>query len=174
MSSQITCVNRCIVTPAAFVWVFSSVCFQMSRQNASRKECVWSHCICAIFLQNEFSNVTSNQPTQQMHSRIGCTCKIFLLVEYLSVSSNELPEQMHSRIDCNCTVCVQTEFSNVSSNGLHQKLHSHIHCICMAFLQSEFLNVSSMQMPKQRQSGGNVYDGQRFEIGLKYHIKVSY
>ena len=39
MSSQIACLKRYIVTLVAFVWLFSTVCFQMSPQSAGLRWC---------------------------------------------------------------------------------------------------------------------------------------
>ena len=51
-------------------------------------------CICKVFLQSAFSNVSLNHLPQQMQSRIDCICKIFLQSVFLDVSLNDLPEQM--------------------------------------------------------------------------------
>ena len=40
MFPQITCLIRCIITLVAFVWLFSTVCYQMPRQMACLRICI--------------------------------------------------------------------------------------------------------------------------------------
>ena len=40
MCPQITCLNRCIVALVTFVWLFSTVCLQMSPQIACQRGCI--------------------------------------------------------------------------------------------------------------------------------------
>ena len=87
-----------------------------------------------------------------MHSHIGCICVIFLQSEFSSVSSNCLPQQMHIRIGCIWTIFHLSEFSNVSTNCLHEQLQKHIGCTCMIFLQNAFSYVSLIFLPDQRHS----------------------
>ena len=83
-------------------------------------------CICKIFLQSAFLNVSLNDSPQKMQSRIACTCGIFLQSEFSNVSLNDLPEQMLSHIACTCEIFLQVEFSNVAPRSPPEQMHSHL------------------------------------------------
>ena len=61
-----------------------------------------------------------------MQSCIDCICKIFLQSVFLDVSLNDLPEQMLSHIACTCEIFLQVEFSNVAPRSPPEQMHSHI------------------------------------------------
>ena len=63
---------------------------------------------------------------QQMQSCIDCICKIFLQSVFLDVSLNDLPEQMLSHIACTCEIFLQVEFSNVVPRSSPEQMHSHL------------------------------------------------
>ena len=94
----------------SFVWLFSTVGFQMSPQIVSFnrgivKSVAFLHCV--------FSNVSSNCLHQRMYSHIDRICLTFLRCAFSNVSSNCLPERMHSHIGCICLAFLHCAFSNV-------------------------------------------------------------
>ena len=103
---QLACPNGHKVALIAFVWLFSTVRFQMRPQIAYLKRCclekMYSHigCICLTILHYAFSNVSSNCLPEWMQSRIDCICFPFLHCAFSNDSSNRLPEWMQSRNDC--------------------------------------------------------------------------
>ena len=56
----------------AFVWFFSRVSFQMHPQMDAKSH--WLHLY--VFIQSEFSDVSSNRLLEQMQSRIDCICVV--------------------------------------------------------------------------------------------------
>ena len=63
------------VTRAAFIWLFSSVSFQMCLQMAGlQPEGIQSHtgCICLVFLHCAFPNVYWKSLGQRRHGHTGC------------------------------------------------------------------------------------------------------
>ena len=75
VSSQMACLNRCIVALVAFKWFLSFVNFHMCPQSScpSRGKVALLDCIYRISLHSEFSSASSNCLPKQMHSCIGCT-----------------------------------------------------------------------------------------------------
>ena len=63
----------------------------------------------------------------------GCICNIFLQSEFSHVSSITLPQQMQSCIGCISTISHQNEFSNASSICSSQQMHNHIQNTYFAF-----------------------------------------
>ena len=90
-------------------------------------------CICSIFRNCRFSNVSSNGLLEWMQSHIGCICLAIPHCESSNVSLNGLPERMHSRIGCICLSFLHCVFSNVSSKRLHKRMQNHIGCIFLIF-----------------------------------------
>ena len=112
----------CIVAFATFVWLFSSVCFQLSPQKFCTRRfiiafvwpfstldfqtcpqitCLWGSisrtvCMCLYFLQCAFSNASSYYLPRRLHSRNGCIFLAFLHCAFWNERSNRLPESIHS------------------------------------------------------------------------------
>ena len=63
--------------------------------------------ICRIFLQNEFSNASSNCLYEQMQSFIGYIYAIFPQCEFSYGSSSRLKLHVQSHIVCICTIFLQ-------------------------------------------------------------------
>ena len=70
--------------------------------------------ICRIFLQNEFSNASSNCLYEQMQSCIGYIYVNFPQSEFSYGLSSRLKLHVQSHIVYICTIFHQNEFSNVS------------------------------------------------------------
>ena len=92
MCSQNICPRGCKVTLVAFIWLFSTVFYQMCPQTVCPRGCivtlvafVWLFSIVCV------SNVSSNYLPERMHSHIGCICLAFLHCAFSNVSSNCLP-----------------------------------------------------------------------------------
>ena len=99
-------------------------------------------CICMIFFQNDFSNVSSNCLYEQIQSCIGYIYMIFPKSEFSYGSSSLLKLQMKSHIVYICMI----EFSNASSNCLYEQMQSCISYIYTIFPQSEFSYGSSSRL----------------------------
>ena len=111
--------RRHICTSLLFIWLVSTMCFQMSVHSSCMRiksgiECI----ICSTFLQWFFSNVFSNSQPGRSYSHIGCTCLVFLY---------------HM-------------FSNVPSIGLHERMQSHICCTFLTFLHCGIPPVNSWML----------------------------
>ena len=143
--------TSCKITLVAFVWLFPTVCFQMSPQVACLRGCK----VALVAFVSLFSIVGSQMSPQiaclrgcivalvaffyfphwvlkcllELHSRIGCICLTFLHCGFSNVSSNCLHQRMHSDTGCICLTFLHCVFSNVSSNRLHKRIHSRIGCI---------------------------------------------
>ena len=86
-------------TLAAFVWLFSTVCFEMSPQMAClRRYKVALIAFVFTFHHCELSYVSSNCMPERMQSHTGCTCLPFLHCAFSNVSSNYLPERLQSQM----------------------------------------------------------------------------
>ena len=106
MFPQVTCLKGCIVTLAAFVCFFSTVCFQMCPQIACLRESIVT-LVAFVWL---FSAVHS-----QMCPQIVCISRcIVTLVAFV-------------RLFFHCA------FPNVSSSHLPPRMKSHTGCICLIF-----------------------------------------
>ena len=68
---------------------------------------------------------------------------LMIFCGFSNVSSNDFPERMHSHNSCIWSAFPQCVFSNVYSNCLHHKMHSYIGSICLTFLHCAFSNVPS-------------------------------
>ena len=100
-------------------------------------------CIYMVFLHCVFSNVSSNDLHQRMHSHTGYIYLTFLHCAFSNASSNRLHDTTHSHTGCICVTFLHCALSNVSSNRLPEKRHSHIGCICLTFLHCALSNVFS-------------------------------
>ena len=129
----------CKVTLVAFVWLFSTVSFQMCPQIACLRH-IHIGCIRLIFPHCVFSNVSSNCRPERMHSHIGCICLSFPHCVFSNFSPNHLSELMQSHIGNTCLAFHQCALSNDSSNGLYKKTNTHIDCICLIWLHCLSLN----------------------------------
>ena len=117
-----------------------------------------------------------------MQIHIGCICLIFLQCVFANVSSNHMPKRMHSHISCLrkwiftfvwfFSYFLQFAFSNASSNHLLKRMHSHIGCICLTFLHCEFLNVSSKHLPKKIENSHWLHLFDFFPIFSSLHDKM--
>ena len=63
--------NGCVVTLVAFVWFFSTVCFQMHLHKSMQSRTGY---ICLIFLHCAFSNGPSKRLHKMMQSHTGYIC----------------------------------------------------------------------------------------------------
>ena len=127
--------QRTWVTLAAFVWFFSTVCFQIA---CLRRGIITLITFVFIFPYSAFSNVSSNLLPEKKHIHIGCICLTFLHCAFSHDPSKHLYERKQSYIGCICITFLHYVSSNVSSNSLQEKMQSHIGCICLAFLHCEF------------------------------------
>ena len=98
-SSQIACLRGGIFALVAFIWLVSTMCFQMSVHSSCMRIKSGIGCIiCSTFLQWFFSNVFSNSQPGRSYSHIGCTCLVFLYHMFSNVPSNGLCERMQCHI----------------------------------------------------------------------------
>ena len=123
------------ITLVAFVWLLSTVHFQMLPQIACLRRRIVT-LVALTFLCCVFSN--SNYLCLSMHSHIDCTCLIFLHCAFSNVSKDR-----QSHIVCICLTFLHCAFSKVFSNSLDEKRQSHIVCICLTFLHCVFSNAFS-------------------------------
>ena len=104
VSSKHCCCIRLIAAFIAFVQLCAAVSFHhMCPQMAFLDRCkvrLVAFFTCNAFLQREFSNGFSKQPSRQMQSRIGCIWTIYFLNELSCDFPYDFSEQLHSRIDC--------------------------------------------------------------------------
>ena len=107
MSLQTTYLWWCIVTSVAFVWLFSTVRFIMSPQNACLRRGIFTLLAFVWFFS---------------------TVRFYMCPQNVCLSRGIV-----GRIGCICLTSLHCVFSNVSSNGLHEKMHSHIGCICLIY-----------------------------------------
>ena len=142
MNPQCTRIRAYIVALVAFVWLFSTVRFQM-------RPCIHIGCICMTFLQCESSNVSSNCLHKRMHNHTGCICLIFLHYASSNASLKLLHKRMHSRIGCICLAFPHCVFSNDLLKHVHMRIHNHTGCICLTFLHCVSSNVSSKRLHKR-------------------------
>ena len=118
MCSQNICPRGCKVTLVAFIWLFSTVFYQMCPQTVCPRGCIVT-LVAFVWL--------------------------FSIVCVSNVSSNYLPERMHSHIGCICLAFLHCAFSNVSLNCIYQKWQCHTGCICLTcqFFAEGFSNLQS-------------------------------
>ena len=134
--SQIVCPQGGKVTLIAFVWLFSTVGFQMAPQSTWVRACIVTLVsILWFFLKCEYSDVFSNCKPERMQSHIGCIYFAFHHCGFSNVSSNILAVRMQSHIGCICLTFLHCVFSNVSSNRLLELMHNHTSCISLIFSQ---------------------------------------
>ena len=129
VSLQMACPGGCIITMVAFAWLFShcvflnvpsnclherrlnhngsiflffsTMCFQMHHQIASKRECIcYTGCICVTFLCWVFSYGPSNVLPKRIHNHTDCICFDFSPRCFLYGSSNRLRERTQSHIGC--------------------------------------------------------------------------
>ena len=108
MYPQKTWVRAGKVTRDAFVWLFSTVCFQMLTQQPCLRRCkVTLVAFVCFFLHCVLSNVPSKRLPKRRHSHIDCICLTFLHCVFLNVPSKCLNKRMQSHIGCICfTLCI--------------------------------------------------------------------
>ena len=113
MCPQNICPRGCKVTLVAFVWLFSTVCCQMSPQIAYPRRCI----VTLVAFVGLFPTVHF-----QMCPQMACSRR-----------SNCLPERMQSHIGCIYLTFLHCAFSNVSSKRPSERLHNHTGYICLIF-----------------------------------------
>ena len=136
MCPQITSLSGCKATMVAFIWLSSTVCFQMSIRSASMRgnkiaanALVWPFTVC-------FSNVFSNRLPERRHI---CTICIFWLVSTVCFQMSVHNDCMRIKSGIGCIICstfLQWLFSYVFSNSQPGRRRSHIGCTCLVFFLS--------------------------------------
>ena len=123
MSSQIASIRWGIVTLVAFVWLFSTVRFQMSSQIAF--VCLFTNC--------GFWNTCSMSWPEKMQFHTGCICLIFHNSVFSNVSSNYMPLSFFKCLSkfllkfsfwnaCNCFIC-DLRFRFLTQSRNHMKVN---------------------------------------------------
>ena len=99
MYPKVVWLRRWIVTLSAFLWLFFSVCFQMSPQNPCIRGIKITQVAYSFLIFNVcVSNVSSKCLHSKMQSRTDGICLAFLYCGFSNVSSNRLPEKRHNHI----------------------------------------------------------------------------
>ena len=169
MCTHIACLRLCIVKLAAFVWLFSTVCFQMSPKTACLRRCIvtlaafvclfpllvlewvlklpvweyakshWLHLFDFFFF---FHYVFTNEPSNQLFQKMHIQRLHFYFLCFLKRFFNVFWNclKMQSHTDCFCLTFLQCVFSNESSNRQVGKTNCHSDCICLTFLHCVFSN----------------------------------
>ena len=121
MSSQIACLRRSIVTLVAFVWVFSTVSFQMSPQIACLRGCKVT-LVAFVWL---FSAVYFKMTSQAAFHRWCILALVAVIRLFSSVFSNGLHEKRHSHIGCICLIYFHCKLFSSGFLHLHPLKQSH-------------------------------------------------
>ena len=119
MLPQMVCSRRSIVTFVAFVWLFSTMYFQMCFQIAFLYGCkITLVALIWLFSSVFFSYASSNCLHAMMQSHTGCTFLAFLRCVYFSyVSSLLLPKWMKSYIGNICLALLSPALSEWRDEG---------------------------------------------------------
>ena len=142
MSLQIAFLIRFIVTPIAFVW-FSPLCFKCFFQIACLNRCIVTLVTFVwIFSAVRFQRFLWIAYPKKMHCHTGHSCLTFPRCDFSHVSVNCLQNKMHSHTSHICLTFLHCAFSNVSLNHLHKKRRRHTSYICVTFLYCVFSNES--------------------------------
>ena len=137
MCPQGAWIRACIITLVAFVWLFSTVCFQMCHQSACIRGCIVT-LVAFVWL---FTSVCFHM-SPQMAFLGGCIVTLFAFVRLFSTVTFQMSPQIVCVRGCKVTlIAFVWLFSNVSSNCLPEKRHSHIGCSCLTFLHCLFLSL---------------------------------
>ena len=143
MCPQIACMRRGIVALITFVWLFSTVCFQMCSQIACPRRgkvtlvaffyfsplCIFkwparedakSH-----WLHLFFSTVRVQMRPQNVYTR-SCIITLIAFVWLISTVCSQMSPHMWGCTGCNYLTSLFCAFSNVSSNCLPENRHINL------------------------------------------------
>ena len=120
MCPQITCMRRCIVTLVAFVWLFSTVCFQMFPQIACMSGCIFTLVAFVRFFSTAWEDVKSHwlhlfdfvwlfstvcfQMFPQLASMSGCIFTLVAFVRFVSTVRFQVCPQIACLRGCKVTL----------------------------------------------------------------------
>ena len=142
MCLQMTDIDGCIFTLVTFVWLFSSVCFQMCPQIASLiGDKITQAANVGLFSTMGFQMCP--QIVCPRRCKVGCICFAFLHYAFSNVSSNYLHVRMQNRTGSICSIFLPCGFSNDFGHFLSRKRQSHTGCTYLTFLHCLFLLLES-------------------------------
>ena len=136
------CPRECEVALAAFVWLFSTVCFQMCSQIACPRR--GKVTLVAFFLLFSTAHLQMACPRG---CKVALAAFVFLHSACSNASSKRLHKKLHNHIDCICLTYLHCVFANVSS---YVGMQSHNGCNYLTSLFCAFSNVSSNCLPENR------------------------
>ena len=136
------------VTLVAFVWLFSTVRFQMCPQMACPRGCI----VTLVAFFGLFAAVHF-QMCLQTTCMAGCEITLVAFVWLISAVYFKMTSQAAFHRWCILAlVALIRLFSSVFSNGLHEKRHSHIGCICLIYFHCELFSSGFLHLHSLKQS----------------------
>ena len=128
MLPQMACLRRCIVALVAFVWLYSTVCFQMLPQIAWMRRCIVTLCFQMCPGWEEIKSLW----LYLFDLSLLCVFKCLLISPAFEDAKSHW---VHLFAFSPASQCV-------FSNCLHQRMRSNTDCICTTSLHQSFWHVS--------------------------------